>query len=359
MSVVQPAILVTGVSGNIGSRLVPLLTSDFDVIGVDLRPFSTSGLARFEAVDLGKEPSCEQLVRLLAETRASVVVHLAFMTDPHREGAFDIEKMWRVNVLGTARVMEAIAETNRHRPTVRKFICPLSATLYGPDTPVFINEDYALNAHTLASAVHAQEADAVVRYRSDTLGDCSTYLLRTSTVTGATVRNYAIDAMRGVPLGSGAWAERMRRGNKRLPFVTDMAKQSTERQLQFVHVDDVARLIAGIASRDHADPQLSVMNVSGRGEPVTFAQVAEISGAKIVRLPRWVARQLLGLLVKFKVAEIPVESLPYLLGSCTLDTTRLGTFLGSDYKRIFQYSVRDALADTFKSESSIEQTVEL
>lgn len=347
MNAVRPAILVTGVSGNLGSRLVPLLSEAHDVIGVDIRPPQQCKVTRFEAVDLGKEPSCEQLVRLLRETRASAVIHLAFVVDAHRAGVFDLDRMWRINVPGTARVMEAVAEVNRLYGGITKFICASSAAAYGPETPPCVNEDSPLAAHTLASAIHQREADFVVRYRADTMGACSTYLLRTPVITGASVQNYLVGALRGVPLGTGTWGQRLRRRSKRLPFVTPLGKQNGDKLLQFVHVDDIARLIAHIIVREKADSPLTVLNASGRGEPITFSQAAEIANVRLVRAPRWFARLLLRLMWKMEISTIPAEALPYLLGSCTVDTTRLKRFLGSDYQRVIKYSVSEALADTF------------
>ena len=50
----ERTVLVTGISGNLGGRLLPLL-SDFRVVGVDARPPNSSALHRFEEVDLGRE----------------------------------------------------------------------------------------------------------------------------------------------------------------------------------------------------------------------------------------------------------------------------------------------------------------
>ena len=35
------------------------------------------------------------------------------MLDPVRAGVLDLDRMWQINVAGTARVMEAITEANR------------------------------------------------------------------------------------------------------------------------------------------------------------------------------------------------------------------------------------------------------
>ena len=56
----KPTVVVTGISGNLGTRLLPQL-AEFDVIGVDITPPVTDLPLRFERMDLGEEESCRQL----------------------------------------------------------------------------------------------------------------------------------------------------------------------------------------------------------------------------------------------------------------------------------------------------------
>lgn len=129
------SVLVTGISGNLGTR-VSLQLSASRIVGADLyAPPATTRIARFESIDLSSEDSCDQLVRLLREQHVRSVAHLAFVIDPLRTGIVDIDRMWQVNVAGTARVMEAIAEVNRHGGNVGKFIFVSSVSAYGPETP--------------------------------------------------------------------------------------------------------------------------------------------------------------------------------------------------------------------------------
>ena len=214
METAQPRILVTGVSGNLGSRLLQQL-SGYAVVGVDLAP-PTASLERFVPLDLGREESTRQLHLLMRDLQPVSVVHLAFVIDPQRVGITDIERMWQINVAGTARVMEAITETNRMGgPVVRQFIFPSSVSAYGSDLPEAVSEVAPLNAHTLPYAIHKKESDLVVQQRAPSLRGCSTIILRPHIYSGSTVENYLMGAFRGTPNGKSPRAARMREAGKR------------------------------------------------------------------------------------------------------------------------------------------------
>jgi nucleoside-diphosphate-sugar epimerase len=345
----NPTVLVTGISGNLGSRLLPLLSA-FRVVGVDLRPPDSSRPVEFHAMNLGHETTCRELTQLLRQTGARSVVHLAFVVDPQRTGSLDVERMWQINVAGTARVMEAISVVNRTGGHVRQFIFPSSVSAYGPETPGPVKEDFPLQAHTLPYAIHKRESDEVVRYRSESLGDCRTYILRPHILMGTSMQNYLVGALRGVPLGNSKRAARMRAEGKRLPIMLPRGKKYPEKRWQFVHVDDVARLLAYLLQRPHSDPPVTILNVAAHGEPLSLESCAEIAQAKITRVPgRAVCRLILRMLWRWGVSSIPPEAMPYVIGSYTMDTTRLQQFLGPDYSQVIHYSVEEALRDSFAS----------
>ncbi len=326
------------------------MLSEFRVVGVDMRPPEGSlPLARFEQIDLGREASCWRLIELLRETGATSVLHLAFILDPLRSGVLDVERMWQINVAGTARVMEAVSVVNRTGGRVEQFIFPSSVSAYGPETSGPVKEDAPLRAHTLPYAIHKRESDEVVRYRAASLGDCRVYILRPHIFTGASMQNYMVGALRGTPLGKSKRAARMRADGKRLPLMLPLGKKYLEKQFQFVHVDDVARLLVYLLHRPHTDPPVTILNVAGRGESVSIQRCAEIANAQVKRVPRAVCRPILGALWKWGISSIPPAALPYMTGSYTMDTTRLQHFLGSDYPRIIQYTIEDALRDSFET----------
>jgi nucleoside-diphosphate-sugar epimerase len=356
----KPTVVVTGVSGNLGLRLLPHL-ADFSVIGIDIAAPRTDEPIRFIRMDLGLEDSCRSLYNLFKETRPFSVVHLAFVIDPVRTGVIDVDRMWHINVAGTARVMEAITEANRNEDSgIRQFVYPSSVSVYGPDLPGPVVEDFALDAHTLPYAIHKKESDQVVQQRSPALRGCSAYILRPHIFAGASVENYLMGAFRGSPNGKGKRAERMRKDGKRLPCMLPYGQRYLDNQIQFVHVDDMARLLAWILRREPEARRLTILNVAGHGQPMTFAQCIEMARAKLIRVPgQWGMRIVLEFLWKLGISAIPPEAVPYMSGQYIMNTDRLKKFLGEDYEKVIRYTVVDAFADSFKTPAPVGEAQKL
>jgi nucleoside-diphosphate-sugar epimerase len=348
METAKPTILVTGVSGNLGQRLLPQL-SDYNVVGIDIKPPASAKIDRFVAFDLGLEESTRELLLLLREVQPTSVVHLSFVIDPQRAGVLDVDRMWRINVAGTARVMEAIAEANRNAGgTIRQFIFPSSVAAYGSDLHAPVTEEAPLAAHTLPYAIHKKESDLVVQQRAPSLRGCGVFILRPHIFAGATVENYLMGAFRGTANGKSSRAARMRQASKRLPCMLPFGQKYLDNKIQFVHVDDMARLIAWILKREPEAQRLTVLNVAGRGDALTFAQCMETAQAKLLRVPGlWGMRRVLEFLWSLKISAIPPDAVPYMTGEYIMNTDRLKKFLGSDYERVIEKTNLEAFADSF------------
>ncbi len=318
---------------------------------MDISPPQTDSELQFESLDLGQESSTRKLYELLRDIHPFAVVHLAFVIDPVRTGVLDVDRMWQINVAGTARVMEAVTEVNRTAEDggIKQFIFPSSVSAYGPDLPAPATEDTALAAHTLPYAIHKKESDEVVQQRCTALRGCSVYILRPHIFAGASVQNYLMGAFRGTPNGKGPRAEKMRAEGKRLPCMLPRGQKYLDNKIQFIHVDDMARLIRHILQREPETQRLTILNVAGRGEPLTFARCIEMAHAKLVRVPgKWAMRQVLSFLWKQKISAIPPEAMPYMTGEYIMNTDRLRRFLGPEYEHVMRYTITDAFADSFK-----------
>lgn len=344
----KPTVVVTGISGNLGQRLAPML-ADYTIVGIDVTPPSVA-IDRFVSMDLGKEDSTRELFLLLRELQPASVVHLAFVLDPQRSGVLDVNTMWQVNVAGTARVMEAITEANRNAgANIRQFIFPSSASAYGSDMPDAVGEEAPLGAHTLPYALHKKESDLVVQQRAPALRGCSVFILRPHIFAGSSVENYLMGAFRGTPNGKGARAARMRDQGKRLPCVLPYGQKYLANKIQFIHVDDMARLITWILHREPEAQRLTTLNVAGRGDSLTFEQCIQMAHAQLWRVPgKWGLRKVLQVLWRANISAIPPEAVPYMTGQYILNTERLKKFLKMEYEHVIRYSISDAFADSFK-----------
>ncbi len=142
----------------------------------------------------------------------------------------------------------------------------------------------------------------------------------------------------------------MRSEGKRLPCMLPRGQQYLDHKIQFVHVDDMARLIAHILHRDPEAQRLTILNVAGRGEPLTFGRCIEMAHAKLVRVPgKWAMKLALEYLWKRQISAIPPEALPYITGEYIMNTDRLRSFLGGEYENVMRYTIADAFADSFKT----------
>ena len=186
------------------------------------------------------------------------------------------------------------------------------------------------------------------------------YILRPHIFAGASVENYMIGAFRGTPNGKGKRAAQMRQEGKRLPCMLPYGQRFLDHQIQFVHVDDMARLLAWILKREPEARRLTVLNVSGRAEPLTFGRCIDMAHAKLVRVPgKWAMRLVLEFFWKMGISAIPPQATPYMSGQYLMNTDRLKKFLGDDYEKVIRYSVTDAYLDSFQAPTAVGEAQKL
>jgi nucleoside-diphosphate-sugar epimerase len=336
MVMTRPTVVISGASGDLGSRLVPLL-ADFNVVGLDWKAPTAKAAFRFIQMNLEREDCCREMMLLLRETRASTFVHLASVNARNHGESMDPDRMWQINVAGIARVLEAITEANREEMLVKKFIFPSSTLVYGPDRSVEAGEETE-PASELPLAVKQQlEAERVIRKRGTGLRACSIYVLRAPAFAGASSHNHLVNAFRPG-----------RKGKPRL-FPLPWGSRALENRVQFVHVDDMARLISYITHKSEPEPQrLTFLNVTGRGEAISYQKCLEIAHAKRLPVP---GANALAMLLRYRwnrgTASIPPELVPFLAGESLVSSTRLRKFLGHDYEDVIHHTIADAFADSF------------
>ncbi len=341
-------VLVTGISGNLGRRLAPFLKG-FEVVSVDLHPpAATVPAGKFVQIDLSEATGQQQLAQLLESEGIEAVLHLAFVIDPIRTGIVDERRMWRANVAATQQLLEAVARTNRDRTRVRLFVFPSSVSAYGPDLPDQVSEDAPLQAHTMPYAIHKREADEICQQMHARLGGCAVYIYRPHIYAGYTVDNFILRAFRGKASGRGWLARAFEKRGWKLPTLVPSSARG-ENLFQFVHVDDVARVLLWTLGRFRPGA-LAILNLAGRGTAISFGECARLAGTPILHLPsQTLVTALLRVFWAIGLSGVPPEALPYFLGSYTMDTTRLQHELGPEFEEVVRYSSRDAFADAMRS----------
>lgn len=146
-------IVITGATGNVGSQLLPQLLEAPEVssvVGLARRlPDSPDPRVEWHALDVAEDDL------LPVVTGADVVVHLAWLLQP----AHDPDEMRRVNVQGTARVLDAVAKAG-----VPALVHASSLGAYspGPKDPR-VDESYpTLGIPTSAYSRHKAEAERML-----------------------------------------------------------------------------------------------------------------------------------------------------------------------------------------------------
>ena len=104
--------------------------------------------------------------------------------------------------------------------------------------------------------------------------------------------------------------------------------------------------------------RLTILNVAGRGEPLTFGRCIEMAQAKLVRVPgKWAMETVLRFLWKRGISAIPPEALPYMTGEYIMNTDRLQKFLGQDYEKVIRHTNADAFLDSFAAQAHAQGSV--
>lgn len=339
-------VLVTGISGNLGRRLAPLLEG-YEVISADLHPPAAGVRAgEFHVVDLSTAGGRKTLGRVVVESGLDAIVHLAFVVDQVRTGILDRERMRQTNVEGTRSLLDAVAEANRSGTRVRLLVYLSSVSAYGTGQPANIREDAPLMGHTLPYAMDKRETDMLCQQTFPRLGGAALYIFRPHIYAGAGIQNWLIDGVCGRASGRG-WAARWaRRRGWHIPVALPRGANVGNR-IQLVHADDVARLLAWTLVHFRGGV-MEIFNVAGEGT-LSLAECTALSRTPVFRAGgEGTVRMLLRAMYALGVSAVPAEALPYYLEPPIMDTSRLRAALGRDWEEVVRYSTRAALEETLE-----------
>ena len=288
----MPSIAITGASGVVGQRLLPVLAADPTVtriVGLDVRPPRRRvRTLEFHLVDVARS----ELKPLLEGT--DVLVHLATVVDPIP----DEELMASVNIDGTRRVLDAAAAVD-----VRKVVRVSSAAVYGAwaNNPVPLTEDAPLRPNPeFSPAVQAAEVERLLAdWRDDHPG-------------------VVVTTLRSAPV-LGLGAERL--PGRLLLGRPPIRVQGAAPPVQAVHIDDLVAALALVVLTDHP----GTFNVASDGWLDHDTAHALLDAPPVPALSPAVVDRILRFTWQLGLGDVPPGVLPYLLHPWVIANDRLRT----------------------------------
>lgn len=295
------SVLITGGAGYLGSQLVDRLAADRGgletLVSLDLRPVSESERLSGVVYETGdiREPVIADLLRRHA---VDTVVHLAAIVTPGQHDSREFLKS--IDVGGTENVFAACLDAG-----VRRLIVTSSGAAYGyyADNPEPLHEDDAIRGNPeFAYSDHKRQVEEFLAQQREEHPELEQVIFRPGTILGSSVQNQ-ITALfdRRVVLG-------IRGSDTPFVFVWDQ--------------DVVGCLIEAVRGA-----RAGIYNLAGDGV-MTLAEIAEAIGKRVVSLPAWLIRGVLGVLHPLGLAQYGPEQVDFLRYRPVLSNERLRTEFG-------------------------------
>ena len=246
-------VAVTGAAGYIGSGLIERLEKERQVerlLAIDIRPLSAPFGPK---VAFLRQDVAAPLAQALSSHGTEAVVHLAYVLKPGR----DREAMRRINVSGTANVLEACRDAG-----VSKVVYLSSTSVYGAhadNPPMLTEESIPRPVRGFQYSEDKAQAEALVQAFSERTLEVTTTILRCCPVLGPNADNFI----------SRAFLK---------PFL--VAVRGYDPPMQFVHEDDLIKVMV----RCILDDAPGLYNVAGDGF-VSWSEMAKMLGRRLLSLP--------------------------------------------------------------------------
>lgn len=317
-------IAVTGASGYLARRIIHGLESlewVDHILATDIRPPADdfgSQKVTFQPIDV-RQPMGD----IFADSGVDTVVHLAYVMNPGR----DRRAAWRVNVGGTANLLESCANSKVEQ------ICYLGSTsVYGahPDNPDCLTEDSPLRP--LPGFQYSEdkaEAEALLSEFADSRPDVGVTILRVCPVFGPHADNFIASAF-----------------NK--PFLVGV--RGYDPPMQFIHEDDlVASVLHCLEKRVSG-----TFNLAGEGT-IQWSEMAEVFGRRLLKLPAPIIYGLAAVGWKLRIQrDSPSCGIDFIRYRWTASTLRARQELGISMRHSAReawesFALRDRIAEPIKT----------
>lgn len=307
----MPAILITGVSRQLGARFARSIAArdDLDVIGVDiLPPRYDIGRTRYVRADIRNAA----IGRLLAASGVETVVHLGMASSPAGTGG--VSMMKELNVIGTMQLLAACQTST----SVRRLVVRSTADVYGasPRDPARFTEEMTARAELRSGfGRDAREIESYVDGLARRRPDLVVSVLRLA------------DLM-------GAHTDSALAGYLSLPVVP--TPMGYDARLQFLHPLDAVTALELVADADHP----GTFNV-GAADVITLRQALAVLGRPAVPVPERLTSPIAAVGRRTGTLDLSAEGIDGLTYGRCMDTSRFAAATGF----VPQYSTRAALAD--------------
>jgi UDP-glucose 4-epimerase len=289
----RTAVVITGISGNLGRVLAKQLHRHHRVVGIDRRPMQGKPKdIELHQIDLRRKKT-EDVFR---KGDVKALIHMGIMHDPRMSQ----EEHHTFNVYGTAQVLEYAA-----RYKVPKVIVLSSATAYGPrpENDNFLSEDAPLLGGQRFSDIRDLiEVDMYAQQYLWKHPEVETVVLRPVHIVGHTIKNAPSNYLR---------------------LARPVALAGFDPMVQLISADDVCRAMALAL-----EPGLKgIYNVTGPGEVPLSVAFGEL-GRKPISLPHPLARALVQKLWDLRLSSFPPPELDHIQFLCTVDGSRFARDTG-------------------------------
>jgi UDP-glucose 4-epimerase len=301
-----PAVVVTGVCGRLGRRVVRALHRETRVVGIDRRPFPDKPKdVEHWAVDLRRKKT-QDVFRGGPES-VSAVVHLGVMHDPRASAAE--HHSW--NVTGFAKLLEWVAQYR-----IPKLVVLSSANVYGPqpDNPQFLSEESPLlGGQSFPEIRDLIEVDMLAQSFFWKHPETETVVLRPVHILGS-VRNAPSNYLR-------------------LPVVPTLL--GFDPMVQVIHEDDVVHAIR-CALRPGTK---GIFNVAGP-DPLPLSRMIRQLGRGHLPVPHPIAKAMLGRAYRLRLSSFPAPELDHIKYVCMVDDRRAREELAYAPRRTLEETLR-------------------
>ena len=285
-------VLVTGLCGRLGQRLLRRLHRVRPVIGIDRR--ALLGIPKdvtLHRIDIRKKKTQE----IFRSERLGAVVHLGIMHDPRQSQAE--HHSW--NVVAFQRLLDYVAAYG-----VRKVIVLSSANVYGPrpDNPQFLTEDAPLlGGASFGDIRDLIEVDMLAQSFFWKHPEVETVILRPAHIVG-TVRNAPSNYLR-------------------LPVIPTLL--GFDPMVQVIHQEDV------VAAIERAlEPGIrGIFNIAGPA-PLPLSRVIALTGRQRLAIPHPLFERAVRSMFRLRATSFPAPELDHIRYVCMVDDRRARDVLG-------------------------------